>query len=126
MPSLIKPFLHWRCHLSNFPHSAAEHLLVMPRHDTDAMPRTHEQRFSWSRQVELEVAPTTAWQPDRLAQRELYDEKTRPHVPDYDSISQVVHNGILYDYYPAKKYHFDGILGPNVPAEVRGGCGSQS
>ncbi|KAL3135166.1 hypothetical protein ABBQ38_006257 [Trebouxia sp. C0009 RCD-2024] len=34
----------------------------------------------------LEVPPTTAWQPDRLAQRELYDEKTRPHVPKYDSI----------------------------------------
>ncbi len=91
----------------------------MPRHDTDAMPRTHEQRFSWSKQVELKVAPTTAWQPDRLAQRELYDEKTRPHVPDYDSISVVVQNGTLYDYYPAKKYHFDGMLGPNVPAEVR-------
>jgi len=40
-------------------------------------------------------------------------------VPDYDSISVVVQNGILYDYYPAKKYHFDGMLGPNVPAEVR-------
>ena len=91
----------------------------MPRHDTDAMPRTHEQRVSWSKQVELAVAPTTAWQPDRLAQRVLFDEKTRPHVPDYHSISLVVQNGILYDYYPAKKYLFDGMLGPNVPAEVR-------
>ena len=91
----------------------------MPRHDKDAMPRTHEQRFSWSKQVEFEVPPTTVWQPDRLAQRELFDEKTRPHVPDYDSISLVVQNGILYDYYPAKKYHFDGMLGPNVPAELR-------
>ena len=83
------------------------------------MPRTHEQRFSWTKQVELEVAPTTAWQPDRLAQRELFDENTRPHVPDYDSISLVVQNGILYDYYPAKKYHLDCMLGPKVPAEVR-------
>ena len=91
----------------------------MPRHDKDAMPRTHEQRFSWSKQVEFEVPPTTVWQPDRLAQRELFDEKTRPHVPDYDSISLVVQNGILYDYYPVKKYHFDGMLGPNVPAELR-------
>ncbi|KAL3134390.1 hypothetical protein ABBQ38_006452 [Trebouxia sp. C0009 RCD-2024] len=91
----------------------------MPRHDKDAMPRTHGQRFSWSKQVELEVSPTTAWQPDRLAQRELYDEKPRPHVPEYDSISLVVHNGILYDYYPAKKYHLDCMLGPKVPAEVR-------
>jgi len=93
--------------------------MVMPRHDRNAMPRTHQQRFSWSKQVEIEVAPTTTWQPDRLAQRELFDEKTRPRVPDYDSISMVVQNGILYDYYPAKKYHFDGMLGPKVPAEMR-------
>ena len=119
MSSLINPFLHWRCHLTNFAHSVVEQLLGMPRHDTDAMPRTDEQRFSWSKQVELAVAPTTAWQPDRLAQRVLFDEKTRPHVPDYHSISLVVQNGILYDYYPAKKYLFDGMLGPNVPAEVR-------
>ena len=91
----------------------------MPRHDKDAMPRTHEQRFGWSKQVELAVGPTTDWQPDRLAQRELFDEETRPHVPDYDSISLVVQDGILYDYYPAKKYHLDDMLGPNVPAEVR-------
>ena len=93
----------------------------MPRHDKDAMPRTHEQRFGWSKQVELAVGPTTDWQPDRLAQRELFDEETRPHVPDYDSISLVVQDGILYDYYPAKKYHLDDMLGPNVPAEVRSG-----
>ena len=64
MPSLINPFLHWRCHLANFPHSAVERSLAMPRHDKDAMPRTHEQRYSWSKQVELEVAPTTAWRED--------------------------------------------------------------
>ncbi len=119
MASLINPFLHWRCHLANFPHKAVEQLLVMPRHDTNAMPRSHEQRFGWSKQVELAVGPTTAWQPDRLAQRDLFDEKTRPHVPGYDSISLVAQNGILYDYYPAKKYHLDCMLGPKVPAEMR-------
>lgn len=91
----------------------------MPRHDTNAVPRTHQQRFSWSKQVEIDVVPTTALQPDRLAQKELFDEHTRPHVPDCNSISLEIHNGKLYDYYPAKKYHFDGMLGPNVPTEVR-------
>ncbi len=36
--------------------------------------------------VVLGVTVTTSWQPDRLAQRELFDEKTRRVVPDYYEI----------------------------------------
>ena len=34
-------------------------------------------------------------------------------------ITHSTQNGILDDYYPAKKYHFADMLGPRVPAEVR-------
>lgn len=69
--------------------------------------------------MEIEVLPTTALQPDRLAETELFDERIRPHVPNYDSISLEIHNGKIYDYYPAKKYFFDRMFGPNVATEVR-------
>jgi len=36
--------------------------------------------------VVLGVTVTTSWQPDRLAQSELFDEKTRRVVPDYYEI----------------------------------------
>ena len=54
--------------------------------------------------VVLGVTVTTSWQPDRLAQRELFDEKTRRVVPDYYEIWVDGFDGHDYGYWPAKKF----------------------
>ncbi len=53
--------------------------------------------------VVLGVTFTTSWQQDRLVQRELFDKKTSPVVPDYYDIEVDGFDGQVYGYWPAKK-----------------------